>query len=254
MDDGRVVAVSASGRYSFSKPVRDGIELVAGLGVAGDVHAGATIKHRHRLRWDRGQPNLRQVHLIQGELFDELSADGWAVSPGELGENVTTRGVDLLGLPRGTVLRFGGPGPAGGDGVPGGLVLGGGLDAGAGDGSGGDVLAGVRQAAAESKLTKAAAAAMAALVAAGERVDRAEQDAGADGRAVVVLTGMRTPCGQIDGFQDGLLGQVAYHDAEGRPVQKAGVMGVVLRSGPVRPGDVITAELPPEPHEPLGRV
>jgi MOSC domain-containing protein YiiM len=279
MDDGRVVAVSAGGRYSFSKPVRDGIELIAGLGVAGDVHAGATIKHRHRLRWDRGQPNLRQVHLIQGELFDELHADGWEVSPGQLGENVTTRGIDLLRLPRGTVLRFAGPEPAGSRGVTaGGGVLSGGV--GVGDGAnargkassgsgedaggaeapgdrrsgGGDVLAGVREAAAGSKLTKAAAAAMSALVEAGERVDRAEPDTGADGRAVVVLTGMRTPCGQIDGFQDGLLGQVAYHDAEGQLVQKAGVMGVVLRGGPVRPGDGITVELPPEPHEPLGRV
>ena len=235
MGDGRVVAVSASGKYSFSKPVLSEIELIAGLGVAGDVHAGATIKHRHRLRWDRGQPNLRQVHLIQGELFDELRADGWEVAPGQLGENVTTHGIDLLRLPRGTVLRFGHPAPGG-------------------DGAGGSVLAGVQEAAAGSRLTKAAAAAMAALVAAGERVDRLESATDPDRRAVVVLTGMRTPCGQIDAFQDGLLGQVAYHDAGGQLVQKAGVMAVVLRSGPVRPGDAITAELPPEPHEPLGRV
>lgn len=268
MDDGRVAAVSLSGRYSFSKPVRDEIVLVAGLGVTGDVHAGATIRHRHRLRWDRGQPNLRQVHLIHAELFDELSAAGWAVSPGQLGENVTTRGIDLLALPRGTVLRFGphpagaaeaGAAAAGGD-AAGGAAAGG--DAGV-EAAGGDVLAGVLEAAAASKLTKAAAAAVAALVAAADRVGRVEREHGADeraerehvtdGRAVVVVTGMRTPCAQIDGFQDGLLAQVATHE-DGRLVHKAGVMAVVLRGGPIRPGDPLTVELPPLPHEPLGPV
>lgn len=104
---GMVTAVSRSGRHTFSKPTGQAITLVAGLGVEGDAHQGATVKHRSRVRRDPTQPNLRQVHLIHAELHDELNASGFAVGPGELGENVTTRGVDLLGLPTGTRLRLG---------------------------------------------------------------------------------------------------------------------------------------------------
>jgi MOSC domain-containing protein YiiM len=105
---GSVAAVSSNGAYSFSKPNRESITLLAGLGVAGDVHAGATVKHRFRMRKDPSQPNLRQVHLIHEELFDEVRGAGFEVAAGQLGENVTTRGVDLLGLPAGTLLRLGG--------------------------------------------------------------------------------------------------------------------------------------------------
>ena len=83
------------------------IRLVEGLGVEGDAHSGATVKHRSRVARDPSQPNLRQVHLIHGELLEELGAAGFNVVPGDLGENITTKGIDLLGLPRGTRLRLG---------------------------------------------------------------------------------------------------------------------------------------------------
>jgi MOSC domain-containing protein YiiM len=104
---GRVAAVSRSGEHTFSKPNRESIRLLAGLGVEGDAHAGGTVKHRSRVARDPTQPNLRQVHLIHQELFDDVAQDGFLVRPGELGENVTTHGIDLLGLPTGTLLRLG---------------------------------------------------------------------------------------------------------------------------------------------------
>ncbi|MFE7639712.1 MOSC domain-containing protein [Kitasatospora xanthocidica] len=104
---GTVVAVSSNAEYSFTKPNRDGITLLAGLGVEGDVHAGVTVRHRSRVAQDPTQPNLRQVHLIHRELLTELGESGFDVTPGALGENITTEGVDLLGLPVGAVLRIG---------------------------------------------------------------------------------------------------------------------------------------------------
>jgi MOSC domain-containing protein YiiM len=103
----RVVAVARSPRHAFSKPVELAITLVAGLGVEGDAHMGVTVKHRSRVRADPTQPNLRQVHLIQHELIDQLRSRGFDVAPGVMGENVTTVGLDLLALPRGTRLRLG---------------------------------------------------------------------------------------------------------------------------------------------------
>ena len=103
-----VVAVSRSADRGVRKSGLESIRLVAGLGVDGDVHAGETVRHRSRMRADPTQPNLRQVHLIHSELHDELAGRGFDVSAGEMGENVTTRGVDLLGLPAGTRLRLGG--------------------------------------------------------------------------------------------------------------------------------------------------
>ncbi|MEU9271261.1 MOSC domain-containing protein [Streptomyces sp. NPDC048251] len=173
-----VSAVSSSSTYSFTKPNRESVTLVAGLGVAGDVHAGATVKHRFRMEKDPSQPNLRQVHLIHEELFEEVRTAGFEVAPGQLGENVTTRGIDLLGLPTGTRLRLG-------------------------------------------------------------------------GQAVVEVTGLRNPCKQIDGFRKGLMKQVVGRGPEGRPAFRAGIMGVVLSGGEVRPGDSITVELPDGPHHPL---
>jgi MOSC domain-containing protein YiiM len=104
---GGVVAVSLRAGHHFSKMLSPAIQLLTGLGVAGDAHMGETVKHRSRVRKDPTQPNLRQVHLIHAELFDELRAKGFAVGPGELGENVTTSGIDLLALPAGTRLRLG---------------------------------------------------------------------------------------------------------------------------------------------------
>jgi hypothetical protein len=103
----QVEAVHLSGTHSFSKHPAFGLTLLAGIGVAGDAHSGATVKHRSRVRRDPESPNLRQVHLMHAELFEELKARGFRVYPGELGENITTRGLDLLSLPEGTVLRIG---------------------------------------------------------------------------------------------------------------------------------------------------
>jgi MOSC domain-containing protein YiiM len=102
-----VAAVSRSPTHTMSKPNTGVIRLVAGLGVEGDAHQGRTVKHRSRVAKDPTVPNLRQVHLIHAELFEELRAAGFDVSPGLMGENVTTRGVDLLGLPEGTRLHLG---------------------------------------------------------------------------------------------------------------------------------------------------
>lgn len=105
---GRVTAVSRDATHRFSKLVVDRIRLVVGLGVEGDAHHGATVKHRSRVARDPTQPNLRQVHLIHAELHDELRAAGFEVTAADLGENVTTRGLDLLGLPTGARLHLGG--------------------------------------------------------------------------------------------------------------------------------------------------
>ena len=105
--DGVVVAVSCSPVHRVSKESRRSIRLIAGIGVEGDAHAGVTVKHRSRVRRDPSQPNFRQVHLIHAELHDELRAAGFELAPGEMGENVTTRGVDLLGLPVGARLQLG---------------------------------------------------------------------------------------------------------------------------------------------------
>ena len=105
--NGAVIAVSCSPTYTFTKPNQGSIRLLTGLGVEGDAHLGETVKHRSRVARDPTQPNLRQVHLIHAELHDELRAAGFVVSAGQMGENVTTRGVDLLGLPTGTRLHLG---------------------------------------------------------------------------------------------------------------------------------------------------
>lgn len=175
------MAVSSSPRHTFHKDNLPQIQLLAGLGVEGDAHCGATVKHRSRVAQNPDQPNLRQVHLIPSELFDELMSAGFTVAPGELGENITTCGVELLSLPVGARLAIG-----------------------------------------ES--------------------------------AVVELTGLRNPCAQIDRFQKGLLAAVLGRDDQGQLVRKAGVMGIVLTGGTVRPGDAIHVTLPPEPHQPLERV
>jgi MOSC domain-containing protein YiiM len=102
-----VVAVASSTTHEFSKQTGPRIRLLEGLGVEGDAHAGATVKHRSRLRRNATEPNLRQVHLLQAELFDEVLEAGHRVLPGDLGENVTTSGLDLLALPLGTLLLLG---------------------------------------------------------------------------------------------------------------------------------------------------
>lgn len=179
--DGVVIAVSRSATHTFTKQNQGSIQLLTGLGVEGDAHMGFTVKHRSRVAVDPTQPNLRQVHLIQAELHDELRAAGFVVSAGQMGENITTRGVDMLSLPTGTRLHLG-------------------------------------------------------------------------DTAVVELTGLRNPCAQLDRFQSGLMAAVLGRDEQGKLIRKAGVMGIVLVGGEVRPGNPIRIELPPEPYQPLDRV
>ncbi|WP_328466425.1 transcription elongation factor [Actinoplanes sp. NBC_00393] len=270
---GTVTAVSRNGGYSFTKPNREEIVLVAGIGVEGDTHAGVLVRHRGRVAADPTQPNLRQVHLIHAELFEEVAGKGYEVPPGGLGENVTTSGIDLLGLPRGTILRFGEPDApgasagvrapvdAGGRGVAdgGGRGVADGGGRGVADGGAGGaeldagvlghpvaaVLAAARAATLDDETARAAEAVRAAV----------ERDAaGGDPRPAIVVAGLRNPCVQINGYRSGLLKEVVGRDQDGNLVRKAGVMAVVLRGGPVRPGDPVTVELPPSPHGPLERV
>jgi MOSC domain-containing protein YiiM len=258
--EGRVAAVSRNETYSFSKPGQDEIILVVGVGVEGDAHAGVTVKHRGRVIADPTQPNLRQVHLIHDELFDELRAEGFDVSPGQLGENVTTHGIDLLGLPRGTILRFG-PARARGasdpaaaapttermsltDPPPVRATAGPTAADAPAEGTAVGPIAGVVAAAARAVLTDPTRNAVAALIEAAGR-------AGAPAETAVVVTGLRNPCQQINAFRPGLLKRVIAHDQDGNLVRKGGVMAVVLHGGPIRPGDSVTVEPPPPPHLPL---
>ncbi|MFM7537505.1 MAG: MOSC domain-containing protein [Acidimicrobiales bacterium] len=172
-----VVAVHADGSHRFAKVTQDAVVLLAGLGVAGDAHCGATVRHRGRVVIDPTRPNLRQVHLLGIELLDELAARGFPVAPGVLGENVTTQGIDLLGLSTGTVLGL--------------------------------------------------------------------------GDALVAVTGLRNPCAQLDGVAPGLQAAVLARGPAGELVRRAGVMGVVVAGGTVRPGDGIELATPPGPFRPL---
>jgi MOSC domain-containing protein YiiM len=173
-----VAGVARSAAHAFTKDAEPLITLVEGLGVEGDAHAGVTVQHLSRMRRDPTQPNLRQVHLIPIEVLEDAAANGFSVPPGAMGENVTTRGVDLLGLPVGTVLALG------------------------------DV-------------------------------------------ALVRLTGLRNPCVQIDEYQRGQLKQMLGRDDRGGLVRRAGVMAVVVRGGPVRPGDGIGVREPAGERQPL---
>ncbi len=102
-----VISVAKDGKHRFSKQLAPEIRIAAGLGVEDDAHAGVTVKHRSRVAADPTQPNLRQVHLIQSELFDELRAKGFNIQAADLGENITTKAIDLLSLPKGTLLAIG---------------------------------------------------------------------------------------------------------------------------------------------------
>jgi MOSC domain-containing protein YiiM len=102
-----VLGVFASRKHDFSKPACDSVTLIEGLGIEGDAHLGVTVQHLYDIRRDPTRPNYRQVHLIQAELLDEVNGKGFRVEPGDLGENVSTRGIDLLALPTGTKLHLG---------------------------------------------------------------------------------------------------------------------------------------------------
>lgn len=166
-----VAGVHLSATHTFSKVSVDAVTLVAGLGVDGDAHSGAQVKHRSRVAKDPTQPNLRQILLFPSELLHDLGERGYDVAPGALGENITTTGLDIFALPTGTVLRLGGD-------------------------------------------------------------------------AIIALTGLRNPCGQINGLQDGLLGELRIK-VDGETVRRGGVMAVVVHGGEVRTGDPIAVSLPP---------
>ncbi|WP_202963978.1 MOSC domain-containing protein [Actinoplanes friuliensis] len=260
---GAVAAVSCNDVYSFTKPTRGEITLVAGLGVVGDVHAGVTVRHRSRVATDPQQPNLRQVHLIHAELHDEVRPEGHEVPAGGLGENVTTTGIDLLGLPVGTILHFDPPAGSVTTSVPAAPAaprfVADGLFEVEGPPGGAAV---VLEAAAKATLEPHIAPAVAILAARIEAADQSgatEEQPGdrADGESqgpAVIIAGLRNPCVQIDRYQPGLLKQVLGRSPDGRIVRKAGVMAVVLRGGTIRPGDAITVDLPPGPHVALDRV
>jgi MOSC domain-containing protein YiiM len=161
----RIVAVHLSTNHVFSKQSASEVLLLKGIGVSGDAHAGVTVKHRSRVRADPTQPNLRQVHLLHSELLDSLD-----IPHGALGENVTTFGLDILGLSVGTLLRLG-------------------------------------------------------------------------DEAVVEVTGLRNPCVQIEAYRPGLLKQMVA-SVDGEVVRRAGIMGVVITGGSVRPGDAIAVTAP----------
>ena len=105
--EGKVMAVCKSQAHTFSKFNQSAIRLIKGEGIEGDAHRGKTVKHRSRVAKDPTQPNLRQVHLIHSELFEELAAKGFKVNAGEMGENITTKGINLLDLPRNSILTIG---------------------------------------------------------------------------------------------------------------------------------------------------
>ena len=173
-----VVAVSCAAGHEFSKQPRPAIKLIAGQGVEGDAHAGVKVQHLSRIRHDPDAPNLRQVHLIHAELHDALNAKGFHLEPGDMGENITTRGIDLLALPVNTRLHLG-------------------------------------------------------------------------PMAIVEVKGLRNPCAQLDGFQKGLMAATLDKDADRHIIRKAGIMGIVIASGEVRPGDTVRIELPAAPHTAL---
>jgi MOSC domain-containing protein YiiM len=176
--NGIVIAVSCDTLHRFSKRDQSAIRLIAGFGVEGDAHAGATVRHLYLAKRDPTMPNLRQVHLIHAELHDELKEIGFVIEPGELGENVTTRGVDLLRLPLGTLLYLG-------------------------------------------------------------------------AKAVVEVTGLRTPCSHIDRFRKGLKRAMILKRPGTPTTFKTGVMGIVRASGYVKPDDKVRTELPTKPSTPL---
>ncbi len=102
-----IIALSKSPFHTFTKTPEHSVRLLEGLGVDGDTHSGKTDQHRSHAARNPNAPNLRQVHLIHSELHDELREKGFKVGPGQMGENITTRGVDLLSLPAGTRLHLG---------------------------------------------------------------------------------------------------------------------------------------------------
>ena len=173
-----VTAVSRRAEHNVSKLNQDSIRLLAGIGVEDDVHGGMMVQHLSRVGRDPARPTSARSTSSTRSCTTRLGLRGFRVRPGEMGENVTTRGLELLALPTGTKLTLG-------------------------------------------------------------------------ARAVVEVTGLRDPCSQLEGIQEGLMKAVLDRDEQGRLVRKIGVMAIVLADGEIRPGDPISVELPPPPHVPL---
>jgi MOSC domain-containing protein YiiM len=182
-----IVSTSRSSTHGFSKQPQPSITLIANEGVEGDAHRGRTVQHLYHQRRNPSAPNLCQVHLFAAEMLDELAAQGFPLSPGDLGENLLTLGIDLLHLPLGTHLTIG-PDP---------------LSA-----------------------------------------------------PILEVTGLRTPCIQIETFRPGLQELLYGEPAPGTDKKslRAGIMTIVLRAGTIHPNDPIHITLPPRPHQPLGPV
>ncbi len=182
LPDARVIAVSRAAQHGFAKQPQGSLALIAGEGIEGDAHRGTTVQHLYKVRKDPTQPNLCQVHLFAAEMLAELATHGYPLGSGEIGENILTSGLELLGLSRGTLLHIG--------------------------------------------------------------------DAG-----VLEVTGLRTPCSQIDGYRAGLQKFLwGPRHAKGQRSRRAGIMSIVCTGGVVRAGDPIRVELPQGPHVPLGPV
>ena len=178
----RIVAVSRAPQHGFAKQPREHLTLVAGEGVQDDAHRGTTVQHLYKVRKDPTKPNLCQVHLFATEMLTELHQHGFPLTPGEIGENILTSGLELLSLSRGTLLHLG--------------------------------------------------------------------DA-----ATLEVTGLRTPCSQVDRFRAGLQKHLwGPRDRAGKRTRRAGVMSIVRTGGVVRAGDPIRVELPRTPYLPLGPV
>jgi MOSC domain-containing protein YiiM len=178
---GRIIALHRSAIHGFSKLEEPSLMLIRGEGVEGDAHRGVTVKHRSRVAADPDQPNLRQVHLLHQEMIAEVNAKGFTIRPGDIGENITTEGIDLLSLPRGAMLVIG-------------------------------------------------------------------------GTARLEVTGLRNPCSQLDGFQQGLMRAFLDKAEDGEIIRKAGIMTIVRDGGEIRPGDAIRVIPPDGPHVKLDRV
>jgi MOSC domain-containing protein YiiM len=178
---GIITALNLSPTHTMCKYPQATLTLLKGLGVEGDAHNGETVKHRSRVAQDPTQPNLRQVHLIHSELHKALNDNGFTVESGQMGENITTEGIDILALPKGSKLHIG-------------------------------------------------------------------------STAIVEITGLRNPCNQLNGIQDGLMQAVLGRDEAGNLIRKAGIMGIVLAGGIIKVGDVIEVELPEKPYIALERV
>jgi len=178
----QIIATSRSAKHGFSKQPQPSIHLIAGEGVEGDAHRGTTTQHLYLKRKDPARANVAQVHLFAAERLDELATLGFPLAPGEIGENILTRGHDLITLPLSTKLFLG-------------------------------------------------------------------------NEAIVEVTGLRTPCVQIDQHRKGLQQHLwGPPGSNGKKTLRCGIMAIVLTGGTVHPSDTIRIELPPEPHQPLGPV